>query len=671
MDIKSIKRIGVLPQDPKNVYKIGIDAEDINNDNNIILTTKMQTLSKEQKAQVKLNLDIKEQQKEQILNYVTPEQFEAKGDGKTDDSNAFKQALETGRKVICDSTKTYYFKEPIDVRTLQTGHLDGNNAHFINFHIYIDMTDDLTDWRHKNNESPNYGNPQFPIFTIENMNFKPEEYWGKGRPKGWETPLIISGAPMRISNIATTYPYILSTPDRYIDYMQFERWNFCADPAAWVDIDLDLNAISCCCPRDLRDGGQPVFQNFVYDNTWDSDGNKVQQGTAWSAGDSWRFQQCSEFSLLNHPEYNFMTVSRRQPLIVESCIQTSFKVDKGAQVIFQGCHWESKSNVTFVDNLSGSSIQFNECYFYCNHVLNDTFFTTYNQCKFAAGPYINSHILVEKPPIPLARLTNNKSFYDLKCRLIDCNFGDNNVLNTEYMRLSKSLPKKTYNNNCVHSKVPNRIQQSEFKAEQIFSYSNCYFKSDGEYIYRFYVRATSDDNIALCTQERRVTITDTANKQYRVGQKFWDVNGGCSLYIIRIKDNIKEYTEFYANPSTFNDLNERMNFMFYDYGTCNRFTIEKEDYTLKNETIYKNTVMPWIPLTQEPDFTINANLFEANGILVELNELNAQDNKNGLIQLQSNFADKINLNEIYFGDSGNSTARLGKAILGTMILGQE
>lgn len=666
--VKLLETLDINEQGQNQQFEISVNLSNIEGEEQLVRKEELNNylnakhISVQQAQALKKALDFPD-----INVYVTPEQFGAKGDGLTDDSDAFIKALNEKKKVVCDSTKTYYFKNPIDVRTLQSGHLDGNNAHFINFHIYIDMNDDLTDWAHINPDNePNYGNPAAPTFIIENMNLRAKNYWGQGKPEGWETPLILTGATMRISNITTTYPYILSTPDRYIDYMQLERWNFCYDPDSWKDVELSLNTISCCCPRYLRNTNRekPIFCNFKYEVT-DDQYETEEWGTPWSAGDSWRFQQCSEFSIDGHPEYKFMNISRRQPIVIESCIQTSFNVDSGSQVIFQGCHWESKSNVTFEESLGGSTIQFNSCYFYCNHKLNDTPFTTYNQCKFAAGPYLNAFL---ERGIPLSELTNNKSFYDLKCKLIDCNFGDNYVINTYYMLLSKYLPKKTYNKNCTKERKTLDIYNKPAELlEGLSASTNNYFKEAGTYTYKLYLRTTSQDNVVLNSIEKQYQIDDIEN-QYRIGLKVPYVNGGCSLYIIRTSPSgTKEYTEFYGNPNTFKDINEDMYYMFYDFGTYNTFTIEKNDWQLK-DWLYKTTLQPWITLEKNPEFIFNKQLYEANGALVTLNGETLLFDLNGQAQLFN----YINLDEIYFHNFDNNmetTSILGQGKLGFMKLG--
>ena len=81
------------------------------------------------------------------VSYVLPEEFGAKGDGLTDDSDAFKNALLTGKKVICMPKKVYNFIKPVDVKRIYAGHLDLNGSLLKNFHILVNLNDAGNDWR--------------------------------------------------------------------------------------------------------------------------------------------------------------------------------------------------------------------------------------------------------------------------------------------------------------------------------------------------------------------------------------------------------------------------------------------------------------------------------------------------------------------------------------------
>lgn len=125
-------------------------------------------------------------------NYVTPEEFGAKGDGRTDDSTAFKNALLTGKKVMCMPKKVYNFTEPVDVRTLYEGHLDLNGSLLKNFHVLVNLNDAGNDWRQT-----------YPVgkFVIENGEIG--GMWGE-RPTDWEVPVIKTGTQMRLQHLKFT-----------------------------------------------------------------------------------------------------------------------------------------------------------------------------------------------------------------------------------------------------------------------------------------------------------------------------------------------------------------------------------------------------------------------------------------------------------------------------------
>lgn len=126
------------------------------------------------------------------LTFVTPEEFGAKGDGLTDDSDAFKNALLTGKKVICMPKKVYNFIKPVDVKRIYAGHLDLNGSLLKNFHILVNLNDAGNDWRQT-----------YPVgkFVIENGEVGGT--WGE-RPANWEVPVIKTGTQMRLQHLKFT-----------------------------------------------------------------------------------------------------------------------------------------------------------------------------------------------------------------------------------------------------------------------------------------------------------------------------------------------------------------------------------------------------------------------------------------------------------------------------------
>jgi hypothetical protein len=317
---------------------------------------------------------------------------------------AFEKALKTGYKVICDKTKTYYFSRFIDLRQNNRCYLDGNGAKFVNFHLRLNVNDS------KPGEiqcDTSYSNA---YSVIENM------YFGNGTWKttpeqlgDWQVPLITTGSPMTIREIQTQYPFVMATTDNYIDYMRCENWTNVMNPKIWVDgsgnnLDWNLDAISCYC----RDGKYRKF----------GDNNSQSQG------DAWVISQCREITSSRRPDYKMMTIVRRQPISIQSCVQCSFSIGKFSQVIFNGGHWESESNVTFLSDKSNTKVTYLNCYFYHNHVMLNSRAVTYQNCYFRVGADCRVG------DVPLSKTTGDVGLYNLKCSLIDCYFGESTYIDT-------------------------------------------------------------------------------------------------------------------------------------------------------------------------------------------------------------------------------------------------
>lgn len=546
-----------------------------------------QTLTEEQKAQVKANIGVYE-------NCVTPEMFGAVGDGVTDDSAAFTNAILSGKKVICDGTKEYYFANPIDARTLYQGYLDGNNAWFVNFHLYVNLNDNLTDWRHA------YSTGRF---IVENMNFGRRNGYGK-LPEGWETPLITTGAPMTIRNINTRYPYVLATVDEYIDHMQLDTWTRMTSWDAFDGLEVNLDTISC------------LNKNGEYCRFDDTD-------TPSAAGDSWNFKQCNEFYSTKFPDYKFFRVTRRQPIVAESCVQSAFVIGLFSKASFIGCHWES-CDVTFTQQYL-VKVSFLNCFFYNNHVINNDRSTIYQNC------YFRCTIDAPNRDHTLADTTSNVSFYDMQCVLDNCCFGGSSLIDTRKLQSDKHLPKKTYNYNGTRVAKLNTLTMNatEYTGES----DGIYFPEVGSYTYDIYLRTTSLPNVANDSATFNVTIPAVKSS---VGLNFHDAVGGFSVVMIRTDPNgnmVK--TEYYENPNEYDDPNTWGRIRFNDYGSYAEFQLVdgRPEYP-----------MPWIPIDEKPTFTINENLYEANGALVTSDGSDASLGKNGFVQVNKNADSTLSTN---------------------------
>ena len=93
--------------------------------------------------------------------YVTPEMFGAVGDGVTNDSEAFRQAIETEKPIVCTYGKKYNCITEI-VTEKTTINIIGNRCMLKNFHVKINVNSGKTSW---NNAYP------VPNNTIQNINF--------------------------------------------------------------------------------------------------------------------------------------------------------------------------------------------------------------------------------------------------------------------------------------------------------------------------------------------------------------------------------------------------------------------------------------------------------------------------------------------------------------------
>ena len=528
--------------------------------------------------------------------FVTPEMYGAVGDGITDDSDAFTNALLSGEKVVCDPSKNYYFANPIDCRTLSTGHLDGNYAVFTNFHIYININDDFNDWR--------VAYP-FGRFTIENMVFAEDDGWNK-LPRGWETPLITTGAPMIIRNITCSYPYLLATVDEYIDYMLLDCCLSSLNESVFNGSEWLLDGISC-----LNKNGQ--YERFTNSNNG-------------AAGDSWVIRQCNEFSSRNNSEYRMMRITARSPIVIESCVQSSFDVGRYGKAIFNGCHWEDRSKVTFSSTYQ-NTVVFNNCYFYSNHTLNNHRLTTYQNCFFRTtsdARLVSNHSLAE--------VLGNVSFYDIKCNLVNCCFGENSCINTEELKRKKYLPKKTYN----FSTINNRVKLNTL-TPAVNAGNNEYnvFPETGNYSYEVYLRATSLPDIAIDYAQYNVTIDDVT-KYMQIPIAY--TNGGFSIVVIRTSPSgVIKVSEYYCDPNETDNPTDYLRIMFQDYGTYS--------YYGTGGTYSPGTPCPWVEVDTKPTLTVKERLYEANGVLVTADGTNSELSIGGSLQTVP-FSSFIELQEL-------------------------
>lgn len=176
--------------------------------------------------------------------YLMPEWFGASNDGKTDSSDAFNAIVRICRSIRCSNKKTYLFTKDIDAKILNELSIDMNMSSFIDFHIVINMNDEINDWRQ--------------AYSSIGLSIKEGFIMSKGsdtKYRNWQIPVIISGAPVRLDNISIRrVPYILALADRYIDVMRWHNVIYYSWEDTYSDVTYRLDAINVV----LRDIGNII-----------------------------------------------------------------------------------------------------------------------------------------------------------------------------------------------------------------------------------------------------------------------------------------------------------------------------------------------------------------------------------------------------------------------------
>lgn len=135
---------------------------------------------------------------------------------------------------------------------------------FIDFHIVINMNDEINDWRQ--------------AYSSIGLSIKEGFIMSKGsdtKYRNWQIPVIIRGAPVRLDNISIRrVPYILALADRYIDVMRWHNVIYYSWEDTYSDVTYRLDAINVV----LRDGTI----------------SKMNEGQEL-AGDAWIFNSVNEF----------------------------------------------------------------------------------------------------------------------------------------------------------------------------------------------------------------------------------------------------------------------------------------------------------------------------------------------------------------------------------------
>ena len=256
--------------------------------------------------------------------YVTPEQFGAVGDGTTDDTEAFRQAIETEYPIICMPGKNYYFANEI-VTSKTRVNIDGNYSHLTAFALKINVNDDETSW----NSGESYPQPES---TIKNVLFDNIEM----------DYCIKTGIPLKLQNIKfNNYGSCLKNYGPYMDYMVLDNIHIVHHTGTEYAIDLAYL------------GDQHVFKEVH------------------CAGD---------FSTDNFAN-KFIRISGCNSAKFENCILNGFVDIYDSTVIFDSCHMENPGGIGLGENADSSNIKFLGCFFWDMFKMPNGKYVEYDSCN--------------------------------------------------------------------------------------------------------------------------------------------------------------------------------------------------------------------------------------------------------------------------------------------------
>ena len=312
--------------------------------------------------------------------YVTPEQFGAIGDGVTDDSEAFRQAIETEKPIVCTYGKKYNCITEI-VTEKTTINIIGNRCMLKNFHLKINVNSGETSWI---NAYP------VPNSTIQDVNFN-----GTNKPEY----CIKTGIPIKFLNCKWDfYDIMVKSYGSYMDYIVFENCSFKNHSGTHYAIDLAYL------------GDQHVFRECDFGGTGEN--------------------------------RKFVSLSGCQSATIINCLFAGDHIIYSSNVVFIGCHMEGVSSITvggnktwdtilhFIDcyfwdmytlSLAKSSSFFDSCTFYISHqcIVGGRDYASYNQknckilCATTSDPnsYVNLDDLVNRKEFPERKTLSNPCVY--------------------------------------------------------------------------------------------------------------------------------------------------------------------------------------------------------------------------------------------------------------------
>lgn len=538
-----------------------------------------------------------------VLPFVTPEQFGAKGDGTTDDTAAFTAAFAACRYVKCMPNKTYNFTGTVDASAISMGIFDINNSNLKGFHIKICMANDY---------QPTVGYPR-PMFIIRNGRLN---YQVDGKPTNWDIPVIISGARMLIENIhCWNTPYLMAVTNSFRDALTIRNISNYMDMSTsrWDGTTFDLDAISL-----IKSDG-----SFVRINNNDIKTSVTPSVAGGFGGDAWLFEQINEYRGIQGSDYAFIHFNTNTALRITNCIQTKFVIGQYCQAVFESCHFEDEYTLPEIYNLSDATthtttwndklVTFRNCCFWDKYAFEtNKRYVEYYDC------YIRGGSSAQDPTIPLATLFNNVDLYDMKCKMYALHVGQTSIVDTEELNLYKKLPKRTRNSNNNTSNE--QTLAGKISATKTLASGTNTYPATGTYTYVGYAFTngymdSSGDKIA----HEKYQWTRVVNnlKSENDNAQIRGLSGGWSFEIYRtLPDGTTiQRARFYSDPFDRN-VTEQMYFNINNKG--NYLEIRSGYGATSNYEI--SYAIPWITVASIPNYTVNAQVYEKNGVLVTLDD---------------------------------------------------
>lgn len=493
-----------------------------------------------------------------VLNeYLMPEWFGGSPDGTTDCTDAFCSIIKICKNIKCSCSGKYLFKGTVDARLYNNITIDMNLSSFIDFHIIININDNLTDWRYK--------------YTTTGLVLKNGTIASKGIDKkylNWETPAIISGGPLYLYHIRLSHvPYFIALADEYIDHFEIDDMSNISYGPAYDDIsEYSLDVISLL----KKDG------TFA----------KLNERTGM-AGDSWSFSRIAEF---HNPHFISLPIVAFTEF--KNCIQINVDISGDySRVNFISCHWE-RTKVTCSTLNSTTVVNFIGCFFYLNAKAIDLPGVAYIGCYFrgVSEPVSNE--------ISLSAFLNNKDICELKCIFFNCLIGWSIKLHTEKYTLYQ------LNDSGRNTISLREYALQSFNAKNI-GISNTFTSEElplGNYKYTIYL--LSGINVPIAKREFTISITE---KGKAVGFYINNAPKGYGFLVYREGPNGKIYKV--KGMSAYDQKTNNVTF-FDNYDTA--FIGEHDNWM--------NTfVFVWKEVANVKDEKLYPHLYYANGQIMTIN----------------------------------------------------